>query len=93
MPQPGRRRSRTRTAAGVGGLAAVPGCPGIRRPGLLLPACRFLAVAARACAFDARTPGQGRAHAGVTGIAVDITARIEGRQVPRGLIRYYRTAA
>ena len=33
-PDPGRRRARSRAAAGVADLAAVPGRPGVRHPGL-----------------------------------------------------------
>jgi hypothetical protein len=33
-PDPGRRRSRPRAAAGLAYVAAVPGCPGFRHPGM-----------------------------------------------------------
>ena len=46
-PDPGRRRTRTRAAAGVADLAAVPRQPGVRHPGLRLPACRYRAAPAR----------------------------------------------
>src|SRR6266702_4672853 len=38
-PDPGRRRARARAASGVTHLAAVPGLPGVRDPGVRFPAC------------------------------------------------------
>ena len=40
-PHSGRRRARARAAPGIADVAAVPGRPGLRHPGVRFPACRY----------------------------------------------------
>src|ERR1017187_7453009 len=61
---PGRSRAQARTAPGVTDLAAVPGRPGLRHPGLRLPACRHGLPAARVRAVRDGDPDPDGAHPG-----------------------------
>ena len=83
-PDPGCRRAGACAAADLAGLAAVPGRPGLRRPRLRLPSCRYCAAPARLCLVHDGGPDQDGAHPGrhrSSGRGVD---RPAGPQPPDG---------
>jgi hypothetical protein len=63
-PDPGRGRAHARTPAGIPDLAAVPGLPGSRNPGVRFPARRHRVPQAPACLVRDGDPDPPRARPG-----------------------------
>jgi len=83
-PDPGRRRAHARATPGVTNLAAVPGLPGVRDPGVRFPACRHRVPQAAVCLVRDGDPDPARAHPGRRRVPHGGVDRAAGTQSAHG---------